>query len=136
MTDEPQLIYGLNAEYKAAEWSGTDTSGIKPIGPAVIILCDECSELSGGGVALPVEYIDRMNLGSEQGVIVAVSEGAFVIHEDGSRWRDYRPAPGDRVYFEKYAGRLVMGKDRKRYRILDYKSICAVYEEGSKGDAA
>lgn len=134
MSEQPQLIQGLHAEFKPAVWSGSDTSGVKPIGPTVIVLCDECSELSSGGVALPLEYVERMNLAAEQGVIVAVARGAFVIHEDGSAWRDYRPKPGDRVYYEKYAGRLVMGKDKRRYRIMDYKSIGAIYEMSGAGE--
>ena len=76
-------------------------------------------------------------MASEQGVIAAVAHGAFRIYEDGHAWVDHRPEPGDRVYYEKYAGRLVLGKDGKTYRLMDYRCIGCVYEraEESKGEA-
>jgi chaperonin GroES len=125
---ELQLLKGLHAEFTPSEWDGVDTSGIRPVGPTVVVLCDVCSEISSGGAYLPIDYVRQQTLGSEQGVIVAIAKGAFVIHEDGSVWRDEKPKPGDRVYFEKYAGRLAKGQDGREYRIMDYKCIGALYE--------
>lgn len=122
----PELIRGLQAEYKPAEWTGVDRSGVMALGPNVVVLTDECAEIIGG-VHIPLDFVERMNLASEQGVIAQVGKGAFRIYEDGHVWTDYRPEPGDRVYFEKYAGRLVRGLDGKVYRIMDYRSIGAVY---------
>ena len=126
---DPELIKGLQAEYTPAKWTGRDESGIIAIGPHVVVMCDECAEIIGS-IHVPIGYVDRMNLASEQGVIAQVAQGAFRIYEDGHAWTDYRPAPGDRVYFEKYAGRQVRGKDNKVYRLMDYRCIGAVYEKG------
>lgn len=125
----PRLIKGLHAEYKAAAWGGTNSSGIRPIGPHVIILCDECSEVTSGGITLPSNIIDSMNMASEQGVIVAFGEGAFRVHKSGHRWtEEERPKPGERVYFEKYGGRLCQGVDGLKYRVLEDSCIAAIYE--------
>ncbi len=132
----PEFIKGLQAQYTPAEWTGKDHSGVLAIGPHVIVLCDEAAEITSGGVHIPVDFAERMNMASEQGVIASVAKGAFRIYEDGHAWADYRPQPGDRVYFEKYAGRLVRGQDGKVYRIMDYRCIAAVYERAEeKGEA-
>lgn len=129
MEAQPHLIKGLHADYKPAIWSGVDESGIQAIGPHVIVLCDECSDVTSGGVALPIDMVEKMNMASEQGVIVACGGSAFSIYEDGRAWRETdKPQPGDRVYFDKYAGRLAMGTDGRTYRVMTYQNIAAIYK--------
>jgi chaperonin GroES len=126
---EPRLIKGLHADYKPAAWNGQDTSGIRPLGPHVVVLPDECSDITTGSVHLPLDIVEKMNLASEQGVIVKLGGSAFSIYEDGRPWKlDERPQPGERIYFEKYAGRLARGIDGVMYRIMEYRQIAAVYE--------
>jgi co-chaperonin GroES (HSP10) len=137
MEPTPTIIKGFNADLIPAEWTGKDTSGIRPIGPIVIVAVDVCSPVSRGGVHLIDDEIFKQTHGSERGVIVALGAGAFLCHEDGTAWRDYRPRLGDRVYFEKFAGTFVRGKDERQYRVMDYKSIGAIYEpdpESKKAD--
>ena len=62
------------------------------------------------------------------GGYVLPRKGAFLLNEDMSPWTGERPKPGDRVYIEKYAGKLVKGRDGRTYRIMDYGSIGATYE--------
>jgi co-chaperonin GroES (HSP10) len=111
---------------------------------------DECSPVSSGaagmalmkesgvaaasvvpmpGVRLPDDVIERMTMGAETGVLVAVAAGAFLLNEDGTAWSGYKPRPGDRVYIEKYAGKLIRGRDGRNYRLMDYQSIGATYDE-------
>lgn len=125
---EPRLIKGLHAEYVPAKWSGRDTSAVRVTGKAVLVLPDECSQTTTGGVSLPADLIERMSIAAESGVLIAVSPGAFLLNEDMTPWTGYKPRPGDRVYFEKYAGQMIKGRDGKTYRIMDYGSIGATYE--------
>jgi len=125
---EPKLLKGMQAEYVPAQWSGVDTSGIRVVGKTVLVLMDECSSKSSGGISLPEELIERMSMAAESGVLVAVSPGAFLLNEDMTAWIGEKPKAGDRVYIEKYAGKQVRGRDHKTYRIMDYSSIGATYE--------
>jgi co-chaperonin GroES (HSP10) len=157
---EPRLIKNLNAEYIPAEWSGHDTSRIRVVGKTVLMLMDRCSPVSSGdagrkliaeaiaegdtsfkpvthagtgafiGAQLAPELVERMDMASESGVLVAVSPGAFLVNEDGSPWSGYKPQPGDRCYVEKYAGKLIKGRDGVTYRIMDYSSVGATYDLG------
>ncbi len=128
----PDLIKGLQAEYTPAKWTGADTSDVIVIGPQVLVLCDEIAEITSGDIILPADYAERMNMAGETGVIASVADGAFRIFEDGHPWTDPKPKPGDRVYFERYAGRLVPGMDGKTYRIMDYRCIGAIYKRATK----
>ena len=125
---EVKLIKGLHADYVPAEWSGKDTSGVRVVGKTVLVLMDKCSPTSTGGIDLPDDMIEKMSMGAESGVLVAVSAGAFLLNEDMSPWSGTKPQAGDRVYIEKYAGKLVKGRDGETYRIMDYGSIGATYE--------
>lgn len=125
---QPRLIKGLHAEYAPAKWDGRDTSGVKCVGKTVLVLMDTCADITTGGITLPPDLIEKMNLASESGVLVKAAEGAFLVNEDGTPWSGFKPEPGDRVYVEKYAGRLVKGRDGQTYRLMDYAAIGATYE--------
>ena len=125
---QPHLIKGIHADYIPAQWSGSDTSGIRVVGKTVLVLMDKCSPKTTGGVDLPDDLIEKMSMAAESGVLVAVSPGAFLLNEDMTPWIGEKPKPGDRVYIEKYAGKLVKGRDGETYRIMDYGSIGATYD--------
>jgi chaperonin GroES len=129
---EPRLIKGVHAEYIPAQWSGTDTSGVRVVGKCVLVLMDACSPKTSGNVELPEDVIERMSMAAESGVLVAVSPGAFLLNEDMTPWTGEKPKPGDRVYIEKYAGKQIKGRDGRMYRIMDYSSIGATYEAEPK----
>ena len=124
---EPRLIKGLHATYIPAKWSGEDKSGIRVVGKTVLVLMDECSPKSMGGVDLTHDMVEKMSMASESGVLIAVSDGAFLLNEDLTPWTGPRPQAGDRVYIEKYAGKQIKGRDGQTYRIMDYGSIGATY---------
>jgi co-chaperonin GroES (HSP10) len=130
---EPRLIKGLHAEYVPAKWNGKNESGVRVVGKTVLVLMDECSAKSSGGIDLPEDLIERMSMASESGIIVAVAPGAFLLNEDMTPWMGAKPQPGDRAYIEKYAGKSVKGRDGKTYRLMDYGSIGATYESDMVG---
>jgi len=123
----PGLINNLNAEFIPAEWDGKDTSGIRVVGKTVLVLVDECSPVTSGGIHLTPDAIEKFSAGCETGVLVAVSPGAFLVNEDFTAWTGDKPEPGNRVYIEKYAGKIVRGADGRKYRLMDYSCIGAVY---------
>lgn len=125
---EPRLIKGIQAEYVPAKWLGSNTSGVRVVGKTVLVLMDECSTTTSGGISLPEDMVERMSMASESGVLVACAPGAFLLNEDMTPWLGEKPKPGDRVYVEKYAGKLVKGRDGKMYRMMDYGCIGATYE--------
>lgn len=122
---EPRLIKGNQAEYVPATWTGKNTSGIRVFGKNVLVRVDECSPTTSGEVILLDEIVERMTMASTTGVICALAPEAFRLFDDGTRWTGEAPDPGDRIWFEKYAGQLQTGRDGKTYRIMDYRAIAA-----------
>jgi chaperonin GroES len=133
---KPRLVDRIQGKYKAAEFAG-NKSGVTPLGKKVLVLTDEFEgTFAGGKLEFLSDQVERMNLASESGVIVQCSAEAFTHHYDGSRWMGRTPAPGDHVYFEKYAGLLVMGNDGKKYRLMDDSCIGAIYNVESQEEGA
>lgn len=120
-------------KYAPAQWDGRDTSAIRVVGKTVLILMDQCDPVSRGGVAFPSDLLERKNMQSESGILIVAAAGAFLLNEDGTPWSGEKPKPGDRVYVDKYAGKVVKGRDGKTYRLMDYGSIGAIYEPESEG---
>ncbi len=129
------LVKGLWAEFVPAPWDGKSASGIRVVGKAVLVLMDECSTKTSGGVELTPDMVENMSAGAESGRLVAVSPGAFLLNEDMTPWIGEKPKPGERVYVEKYAGQKARGKDGKIYRLMDYGCIGAVFEEDSLAES-
>ena len=122
---KPRLISGMQATYLEAQWPGVNTSGIEPIGDYVLVMMDQCSDLSAGGIYLTEDQVERMNEAAESGCIMAVGDGAFTRYDDGRPWTGARPVPGDRVCIERYSGIKQMGADGHIYRVMGYRSIAA-----------
>jgi chaperonin GroES len=89
---------------------------------------DVCAEKNSGSILLPPDVVERFTMGSETGVIVKCGGGAFLLNEDMTPWTGTKPAPGDRVYVEKYSGKQIRGTDGKVYRLMSYNCVGAVYE--------
>lgn len=130
------LLKGTQAEFTRETYTGRNEAGVRPIGTSVLILMDQCADKSSGGVLLPPEKIAQMNMASESGVIVAVGNAAFAYYDDGTKWTDYKPKPGDRVFTERYGGREIMGRDGKTYRMMTYTCVGGIEDEqpAPKGD--
>jgi hypothetical protein len=80
------------------------------------------------GIGLDPSLIEKMNAASESGVIAQIGDAAFRYYDDGSKWTDYKPQVGDRVFVERYAGREVLGADRRTYRLMTYTCIGGLEE--------
>lgn len=124
----PKVIKTDQGEFEVLPWSGFNSSGYEPEGDRVLVLPDQCSAQTSGGIVLPEEIVERIGAAAVTGVLVASGVDAFVWSSDRSRRRESRPpAPGDRVYFEKYSGGILNGDDGKIYRVIDDKAIGAVH---------
>ncbi len=115
-----QTFQGLQAEFEKAVYTGKNPSGVRVLGKNVLVLMDEVAAQSSGGIYLPPERIMQMNMASESGVLVELGVEAFSYFDDGTKWTDYKPQPGDRVFVERYAGRELRGRDGRLYRLMSY----------------
>ncbi|MDB5607795.1 MAG: chaperonin Cpn10 [Bradyrhizobium sp.] len=114
------------AEYIPAPFFGKNESGCIPVGDRVLIRPDIAATQSGA-VLLSDDIIEKAQLSASSGVIVALGDDAFVWNADRTRpYGGYKPTAGDRVHFERYAGKVVLGDDGVEYRIVDDKAIGAV----------
>lgn len=130
---QPKVLSVKRVEYADAPYFGTNQSGRVPLGDRVLIRPDIALTKTQGGIELPDDIKDRMQLSSSSGVVVELGDGAFRWNFDGTRpWEGYRPQPGDHVDFERYAGKVVMGDDGNEYRVVDYKSIGCVRKKEIK----
>lgn len=125
--NENRILKTGVAQYREATYDGQNHSGFDPVNDKVLVLTDQVSEETEGGIKLPAEVIERSQMAAETGVIVAMGQGAFRYSGDRSmRWEGRRPCPGDRVYVERYAGQILFGIDGVKYRLMDDKCIGAV----------
>lgn len=123
---KPRLLTVRKAEYIPAPWFNKNEAGCVPVGDRVLIRPDIAASHSGS-LELPDDIVDRAQLSASSGVIVALGDDAFVWNADRTRpYGGYKPKEGDRVHFEKYAGKVILGDDGVEYRIVDDKAIGAV----------
>lgn len=101
----------------------TNAVGIRPVEFNVLVRQAKVEDVTKGGIIIPDVAQDRLQAAAVEGEIIAVSPLAFT-YED---WPDeMKPKIGDRVFFAKYAGMKVKGKDGEDYLILKDKDICSV----------
>src|SRR5581483_4523344 len=137
MTDlQPKIITDGGQHYDMVEWAGCNTSGIKPFGDRVLVLPDQPAT-KYGSILLPAVEIERAALAAETGVLVASGDGAWYWNSDRTRkYEGTKPVPGDRVYFERYAGAQYKGRDGIVYRLMDDKAIGGFQVEPEGGPVA
>lgn len=124
---EPKLIKTAHAEFVPARFNGVNASGWSPINDYVLVLPDKIATRSSGGVELPEEIAERMQLAATTGILVECGEDAFEWNSDRTRpFGGKKPQPGTRVVFEKFAGKPMLGEDGQTYRIMDDKAIGGV----------
>jgi chaperonin GroES len=103
-----------------------NTSGITPLGFAVVVRLDPVEEKTKGGIIIPDSIKDADELSAQEGTLVAAAPAAF---DYCSNWPEgYLPEPGARVLFKRYDGWLHK-RDGETFRILEDKSIVAVVRE-------
>jgi co-chaperonin GroES (HSP10) len=105
-----RLLSNLQGNFIPARWKGANTSGLTPRGPNVLVMMDQQSNRTAGGVLLPDAKIDAQNEASETGCVFAIGPQA---NTSGGGVLEV----GQRVYIEKYAGIKALGRDGLVYRI-------------------
>lgn len=114
---QPRMLKQLAVEYIEAIYMGQNRSGWSPLGDYVLVRPDAIAKKSSGGVELPDDLAERMQLAAITGVLIECGDEAFKWHNG------YKPQPGERVIFEKYAGKPIQGEDGVSYRIMEDKAI-------------
>jgi len=97
---------------------------------------DECSAATGGGVLLTDDKVENMTMASETGCIYAMGDEAFNFYDNGKPWIGSKPAVGERIYFERYAGVVMMGRDGRMYRSMDFRQIAAGLDAGASRETS
>jgi chaperonin GroES len=123
-------------EYLPATWAGENTSGLRPFGKNLLVRVDETPKTSGGGVMFTDQMLEQLDAQSVTGCVYAVGPEAFRQFDDGHPWQGDKPAIGERIYFEKFAGTLARGKDGAMYRVMDYRAVAAGYLDPADGTDA
>jgi len=117
----------LGAQYVQSSYDGKNTSQVAALDDNVLILIDDSVEKTAGGILLTNTSQEHHKAAAETGVVVEVGQGAFKYTADRSReWTGLRPRPGDRVYFQRYAGQIIIGTDGKEYRMMTDKCIAGL----------
>ncbi len=109
--------------------SELNPTGTIPVQYRVLVLPDDVDELIGR-ILVPIDTQERDEAARDQGVLIAVSEKAFT----GDPWEGGRiPIPGERVFFNKYAGSTFLypkdSRTGKKYRLLNDEDIVAILED-------
>lgn len=102
-------------------------SGIHPQGNRILILPLEVEQKTQSGIILStLTENEREQMGNTTGIVIEVGPEAF---EDCTTvWCK----EGDRVIFAKYSGLLYLGKDNKKYRIINYDNIVGTLDADVK----
>lgn len=117
----------LGAQYVQSKYAGKNESGVAPVGDSVLILIDDSVTKTAGGIELPENLQEHHKAAAETGVMVAVGEGAFKYSSDRAReFVGRKPKAGDRVYYQRYAGQIVIGQDGLEYRVMTDKCIAGI----------
>ena len=93
-------------------------TGLNPQGWRVLVQPIEIEEKTKGGIIVATgEAADRERLANTTGTVIAI--GA-----DCNGWCK----PGDRIVFGKYSGLMYVGKDGKKYRIINDEDVVATLD--------
>jgi len=103
-----------------------DKSGIVPTGHKVLIRPEDVEQKTAGGIIIPDDKHERDEAQQMHGVLVACSPHAFDFVDWASSTDEYRPKPGDKIIYAKYAGAKVTGKDGVDYRLCNDKDVAAI----------
>lgn len=100
-------------------------SGLRPLEYKVLVQLPDEEERTDGGIWIPRTIAERAQVSREVGIFIEAGALAFTDPD----WPDnHRPKPGDRVLFDKYAGSVQDGKDKKKYRLINDKELGAIVE--------
>ena len=96
---------------------GTNTSGLVPLGHAVLVKTYE-PEVQSSIIEIPTDARGRMQMVEQRCVVVAIGPHCWA--DEGSP----RAVPGDRVLVTKFAGYITnQTKDGQSYRLVNDRDI-------------
>ena len=95
-------------------------SGLQPCEFKILIDPEEVDQVSAGGIVLATTTTDKEKMAQVRGKLIAVGGNAF---ED---WEEPIPRVGDHVWYAKYCGYVVKGKDGREYRLANDKDLAAI----------
>ncbi len=126
MSLAPKVLSVRRVEYIPAPYFGKNDSGCTPVGDRVLVRPDIASA-KAGGLQLPDDVVERAQMTATSGVIVALGDDAFAWNGDRTRpFGGKKPEPGSRVYYDRYAGKVILGGDNVEYTLMDDKCIGGV----------
>lgn len=107
----------------------SNTSGLKPVGRAVLVKPYVIEEKTAGGLILPDQVRNKDQLAEQRAVLIEAGKFA---------WKDEpepRALPGDKILFSKWAGYQAVGTaDGEVYRVVNDNDIfMLITEEKSNG---
>jgi chaperonin GroES len=107
--------------------SNVNVSGIHPVGQRILVLPMELEEKTVSGIILSTKgQKEREDMANTTGVVIELGEDSF---SDFSKpWC----AVGDRVIFAKYSGLLYLGKDDRKYRVINDTDITGTLDADVK----
>jgi chaperonin GroES len=116
----------VNSTTKIPDLNDCDP-GLAPTEYNILIVPEPVEEKSKGGVFLVTDFKEREELAQTRGRIVAASPLAF----NYDNWPETarKPQVGDVVWFGRYAGTMIEGRDGKNYRLTKDKDVCALVLE-------
>ena len=121
-----RILKTHHGQYELAEWNGVNESGYEPVCDKVLVLPDKVMEKTKGGIIITDVQGDQQQVAAVTGIVIAAGPQAFAYDSDRLvKWDGWRPAPGDRVAFQRYAGDEYPGLDGQTYRIMQDRSIGA-----------
>jgi len=95
-----------------------NTSGLTPLGRAVLVEPLESNDIKSAIIAIPDTAKERLMMAEQQALVIAVGPEA---------WRDEkvpRAFPGEKVMISKYAGTMTIGpRDKKQYRVINANDV-------------
>lgn len=111
----------MSLKLKEAAFS---VSTIKPAGHRILVRMDEVETTTKSGlIHLPESAKDRQEAAQTTGTLIAVGPNAWTC-EGEKPWA----TPGDRVYFAKYVGALVIDPETGvKYHLMNDEDIMGIY---------
>lgn len=102
----------MSVEKIRQEVPDINESGLDPYGFRVLVKMKLVEEKTAGGIIIPDDKRETLQMGQVKGQLVAVGELAYADLPDA-------PKIGDYIFVKKYAGTHIIGDDGEAYRLCN-----------------
>ena len=101
----------------------SNPSGINPVGWRILLLPKEVMKETASGIIIATEQTkDREDIANTIGIVIDMGSECY---KATSQWCKV----GDKVSFAKHAGLVYIGKDGKKYRMVNDDDITGVLDD-------